>query len=66
MERERERRGQGKRVAGAGWGEMDGGGVVMRGGTRQMGKDCSDIVGVHRVSAGSFGTVRWNHISSNV
>jgi hypothetical protein len=53
----RERRGQGKRAADVGRGETDWDRVCVRGGTRQVGKDCSDMVGVRCVSTGLFGTV---------
>jgi hypothetical protein len=40
--------------------------VHVRGRMSQTGKDCSDRVGVRRVSAGPFGTVLWNRIPSDV
>jgi hypothetical protein len=46
--------------------EMDGGRVHVHGGMRQTWKDCSDAVGVRRVSTGPFSTVQWNPISSDV
>jgi hypothetical protein len=49
--------GQGAGAVGVGQGKTDGVGVYVCGRTRQMGKDCNDIVGVRRVSAGPFGTV---------
>lgn len=54
---EREERVRGKERRRAGWGETDwgGGGVRVRDETRQMGKDCSDTVGVRRISARPFG-----------
>jgi len=48
-----------ERRRGVGRGEEDGGEVCARGGTE---KDCSDMVGVRRVSDGPFGTVQWNPI----
>ena len=42
----RERRDQGEGAVGAGRGETDTSGVSVRSGTRQMGNDCSDTVGV--------------------
>jgi hypothetical protein len=44
--------GQGKGAADVGQGEANGGGVCVRCRTRQTGKDCSDTVGVLRVSNG--------------
>ena len=54
------------RAACGGQGKADGCGVHVQGGTRQMGNDCSNTVGVWRVSDGPFSTVRQNLIPSDV
>jgi hypothetical protein len=57
---------QGEGATGAGWGETDGDGVRVRGGTRQMGKDYIDTVRLRHVFARPFDTVRWNPIPSDI
>jgi hypothetical protein len=46
--------GQGEGAVGVGQGEANGGGVRVRDGTRQMGKDCNDTLVVQHVSDRSF------------